>query len=53
MEFIALPCSAWVIKDVSPSYCITKQEAIHAESTVKSDIKMGIGTNKLLLDKQN
>lgn len=53
MGFITLPGSAWVIKEVSPGYCITKQEAIHAESTVKNEIKMGLSTEmvKLLLDK--
>lgn len=51
MAFIALPCSAWLTKDVSPGNCITKQEAVHAESTAKRDIKIGISTVKLLLDK--
>lgn len=53
MGFIALQCSAWITKDVSPGYCITKQEAIHAESTAKNDIKTGISTEmvKLLPDK--
>lgn len=53
MGFIALPGSTWVTKDVSPGYFNTKQEAIHAESTVKNEIKMGISTEmvKLLLDK--
>lgn len=53
MGFIALPGSGWITKDVSSGYCTTKQEAIHEESAVKNDIKMGIGTEmvKLLLDK--